>query len=496
MSPPDSNKAQLVYSDTQMMVWHPLILGELLGWTKVTYSLQEIADAKQRLWLDNTYNGIIILLVTAGLLILFLRRPMASIAKYTDFADRLDESHGEHVPVNTRSLELTKLGSALNRASTRLYQQSLAIKKAVAELERLAAFPENDTNIVLSINENGEVEYLNPQGHSTLARMGIEADAITELLPIHSEILLKNCLKEQRTLREIEVSYGDYTFLWTFAPIAAQKMLHGYAMDITGRKKAEKKAQSALIEKLSAESANKAKSQFLANMSHELRTPLNAIIGYSEILAEDALEEDNKMILADLNKISSAGKHLLSLINEILDLSKIEAGKMELFLEQTSLKTALNDIVSTVAPLAEKNGDIINTRFDENLGAVFTDVTKLRQVLLNLLSNACKFTENGQINLTVTRSMQNDTDWITLTVCDTGIGMARQQVQRIFEPFLQADNSTTRKYGGTGLGLAISKHFCSMMGGGIDVSSEPGKGSTFTIRLPAIISQQQADKYI
>ncbi len=238
--------------------------------------------------------------------------------------------------------------------------------------------------------------------------------------------------------------------------------------------------------KEAAEDASRSKSQFLANMSHELRTPLNAIIGLSQLLHDDAQDLDlgEEDFISDLQSINAAGKHLLELINDILDLSKIEAGKMELYPETFEIATLIDDVVSTVKPLVEKNGNILEVHCDEQLGTMHADQTKVRQVLFNLLSNAAKFTTQGRVTLTVTREQVDNSEWIGFRVCDTGIGMSDEQQQRLFQAFTQGDASTTRKYGGTGLGLAITRHFCQLMGGDISVESKVDQGSTFTVRLP------------
>ena len=236
------------------------------------------------------------------------------------------------------------------------------------------------------------------------------------------------------------------------------------------------------------EVANRHKSEFLANMSHELRTPLNAIIGYSEMLEEEAEEAGVAAFVPDLRKIYSSGKHLLSLINNVLDLSKIEAGRMELYLETFDVPSMLADVSSTIQKLAEKNHNTLSIECGPNVDQMHADVTRVRQCLFNLLSNACKFTENGRIDVTAKRRVQGAADWMEFQVKDTGIGMTPEQKKVVFEAFRQADASTTRKYGGTGLGLTISQEFCQVMGGDITVDSEVGKGSSFTIRLPTVVA--------
>jgi len=236
------------------------------------------------------------------------------------------------------------------------------------------------------------------------------------------------------------------------------------------------------------EVADRHKSEFLANMSHELRTPLNAIIGYSEMLQEDAADLGAESLTEDLKKINAAGKHLLELINAVLDLSKIEAGKMELYLETFEVASLVRDITAVIQPLAAKNGNRLELACPDDAGAMHADLTKVRQALFNLLSNACKFTERGTVALAVARKAVDGRDWLRFTVRDTGIGMTPEQLARLFEAFTQADAATTRRYGGTGLGLALSRKLCRMMGGDITVESEAGRGSTFTIRLPVAVA--------
>jgi GAF domain-containing protein/DNA-binding response OmpR family regulator len=241
------------------------------------------------------------------------------------------------------------------------------------------------------------------------------------------------------------------------------------------------------------EVAGRHKSEFLANMSHELRTPLNAIIGYSEMVQEEAEALGAEGLVPDLKKINSAGKHLLDLINSVLDLSKIEAGKMELYLETFSVPDMVRDIAGVVQPLAEKRSNRLDVRCDEGAGTMRADLTKVRQALFNLLSNACKFTERGTVSLTVGRDSTDAGERLTFEVKDTGIGITPEQMTRLFHEFSQADAEVTRRYGGTGLGLALSRRLCRMMGGDISAESEAGRGSTFTIRLPASVTEPSAE---
>ncbi len=252
--------------------------------------------------------------------------------------------------------------------------------------------------------------------------------------------------------------------------------------DVTKRHQREAELAAA---KADAEHASRAKSNFLANMSHELRTPLNAVIGYSEILLEDAEAEGRQELTADLKRINIAGQHLLSLVNNVLDLSKIEAGRMELETAPIDLDRILAEIVSTCQKLVESNGNVLVLEADAGLGIVSGDGTKLRQVLLNLLSNAAKFTRNGRIGLAVRRERDAQGAWISFAVSDTGIGISAESLGKLFTDFTQADASISSTYGGTGLGLALSQRLCRLMGGDITAVSEPGRGSCFTLRVPA-----------
>ena len=260
--------------------------------------------------------------------------------------------------------------------------------------------------------------------------------------------------------------------------------------DVTERRRVEEAVAKA---KEASEMANRTKSLFLANMSHELRTPLNAIVGYSEMLQEEAVDLKLDSFSADLEKITFSGKQLLALINDILDLSKIEAGKMELYLETFDLNALIDEVAATINPMVEKNSNKLKIERPTHLGGMRADQVKVRQALYNLLSNAAKFTHEGSITLNAEREMMDDTEWIVFRITDTGIGLSSEKIVKLFQDFTQADASTTRKFGGTGLGLALTRRFCQMMGGDVTVSSTPGKGSTFTIKLPAIVHEVKAE---
>ncbi len=420
---------------------------------------------------------------------------------------------------------------AFARSQNKRKQSEKALRQTE---EKYRTIFENAVDGIFQTTSQGHYLSANP----ALARIyGYESteDLLTNLTNIEQQLYVdsnrrlefKRLIQEYGTVSDFEsqVYSKDGRTIWISENARAVRdsegvllFYEGTVQDITRRKQAEQERELAQAElqqaKESAETANRAKSQFLANMSHELRTPLNAIIGYSEMLQEEAEDLDQEDFIPDLQKIHTAGNHLLGLINDILDLSKIEAGRMELYLETFDIATMVEDVVTTIQPLVEKNANVLRVESANELGSMNADLTKVRQSLFNLLSNACKFTNQGTITLTVSRGGVGEReskgegeqgrivystfkpsdnsltpslstqDWITFRVTDSGIGMTPEQMSKLFEAFSQADASTTRQYGGTGLGLAITKKLCQMMGGDVTVESEVGKGSTFTIGLP------------
>jgi PAS domain S-box-containing protein len=343
---------------------------------------------------------------------------------------------------------------------------------------------------VVIVTDDGQYLYRNPAhnamyGYKTgqlplrSSEMWVDPAERTRLLDIFRQTGVLTNTEVQHHTADGRTFWGLMT--WQRIEYGGQPALAGWMYDITDRKEAEAAIEDA---RALAEQANQTKSEFLANMSHELRTPLNAIIGYAQILQEDAEDTGQDVMLPDLKKIESAGKHLLGLINDILDLSKIEAGRMEIYLEPVSVPALVEEVRTLTAPLASANGNKVELTVEPGIGSIQTDVTKLKQSLLNLVSNACKFTKEGRVGLDVRLKDGAAGRDIVFEVADSGIGMTPEQQAKLFQAFSQADSSTTRKFGGTGLGLVITKRLCNLLGGDVQVTSEPDKGSRFTITLP------------
>ena len=314
-------------------------------------------------------------------------------------------------------------------------------------------------------------------------------------MPVMDGLTLLGRLSElEAQVRAIIVSaYGDMTNIRTAMNRGAfdfvLKPIDMADLEATIRKAVGEIAKLREIERrrLAAERARSNLSHFLANTSHELRTPLNAIIGLTDMMVGNAARFGTDKALEPLRRVLGAGRHLLALINDILDLSKIEAGRMELHLETFPLAPVIEDVAKTIEPMTMKNVNRLVIDCPADLGTIHADQIRLRQSLLNLASNANKFTEKGTVTIAAYARQENGRDWVTLSVADTGIGMTAEQMGKLFREFSQASSATAGKYGGTGLGLSISRRFCQMMGGDITVASEPGRGSTFTIRLPRIV---------
>ena len=354
------------------------------------------------------------------------------------------------------------------------------LKLAEAKVRNLASLPEQNPGPVLRFSVDGTLLYGNSASDHFRHSIGLE---VGERAPEDLRQMFSKTLAAA-TKQEIEHECGGRTYSLMLWPVAELQNINIYGRDITRQKRAELALRDAMKQ---ADEANQAKSAFLANMSHELRTPLNAIIGYSELLEEESEDFPDvaDIFVPDLKKIRSAGKHLLSLINGVLDLSKVEAGKMDVYFETFDIRDMITDIEGTIAPLISKNNNQLIVECDQGLGAMRSDLTKVRQTIFNLLSNAAKFTQDGVITLSAELAHGDGLESVVIRVADNGIGMTTEQVAKVFEPFSQADASTTRNYGGTGLGLTICQHFCRLLGGDISVDSVHNEGTTFKISLAA-----------
>jgi signal transduction histidine kinase/CheY-like chemotaxis protein len=365
--------------------------------------------------------------------------------------------------------------------------QRKTIAAAIATISEGFVLYDSNDRIVL-YNEQFRAIY---PGLTDIIKQGTTFGEVLEAVVSRSLVDLGNqspqdWIAERRARREHSGGFAEYRYGGRYIRISERRIQGGGTVavysDITELRQHNLELEQA---RELSEVANRTKSQFLANMSHELRTPLNAIIGYSEILQEDAADGGQEHFITDLKKIEGAGRHLLGLINDILDLSKVEAGKMEVFIEEVDIPSLLEEVGAIIRPLVAKSGNTLELRVAPEVGSIRTDRTKVKQCLLNVLSNASKFTQNGKLTLAIERT---DRATVQMTISDTGIGMSPEQLGRLFQAFSQADASTTKKFGGTGLGLAITRHFCRLLGGDISATSRVGDGSTFKI----VISDQAA----
>ena len=506
-----AHRAADAYTDDQRVIGnaltaearlHGLAVDTVLGRLDDDLSRQAFAaSARVRgsaAWASNVSFAIVACAVLTGALLtaLVLRSILSPLghlvtaieaARRGDLTAALPAPSRDEIGAMTRALVLLREAEAARaRLAEEAERQRRRVVDAIESLQEGCALYDSDDRMVLC--NQMFVRYV---GDPDRVVPGVTFEALLATIIERGTVVLEGMTAEawvaERIARRAAMrrsgrkATAEYRFGSAWVRIDEQPTHEGGTIvlytDISELKRREADLERARLE---AEQASQVKSEFLANMSHELRTPLNAIIGYSQMLAEDATDEGNSAVVADLKKIEGAGNHLLALINDILDLSKIEAGKMEVFIEPFDLGGLVADVRQMVEPLAARNGNALVVDCPAEIGVIQSDMTKVKQALLNLLSNACKFTRDGTVGLAVTR----DAGRVALRVWDSGIGMSAEQLGRLFQAFTQADSSTTRKYGGTGLGLVITRSFARMLGGDVAVESEPGRGSVFTLALP------------
>jgi len=461
--------------------------------------------------IKTTFIGVVYItagyfLFTMFVILYLVPRLTAPLRKLRDAANKvaLGES-SESLQIKSRISEFVSLANDVEKMRVELVEQNQQIHRREMYI---SALMDNMANPMIVMNEALEIESFNPAAEKTFqftqkemkgkklpdlltpCSIGNACDSCEELKQLtNAQQIVEQQSTECKGLKK-NGSVFPVEFHFSKFYAGGQRLIICNAYDLTEHKKNE---QQLIRAKHDAESANQSKSVFLSSMSHELRTPLNAVIGYSEILLEEAEENNDINNAEDLTKIRNSGKHLLSLINDILDLSKIEAGKMKLDIQEFKIRGMVDDVIFSTTPLIAKANNQFELNFDESINNMFADFTKVKQALINLIGNAAKFTENGQITLSVDHETKLNIDWINFTVSDTGIGIAQEDQHKLFKEFSQVNAHVTTKYGGSGLGLAISKKFCEMMGGNITVKSVLNEGSTFTISLP-VDTRDFADK--